>query len=91
MTDAPERIWMPHDGVGPWFIKPVQPATEYIRADLAPTDAQVMAHPKVRALVEALRPFNACVFDDNGDVTISTGHVTSRDWLCLKAALRDLT
>lgn len=30
-------------------------AAEYTRADLAPTDAQVMAHPKVRALVEALR------------------------------------
>lgn len=60
------------------------------RADLATTDAQIMVHPKVLALVDAARPFDACMFNDNGDVTISTGHLSSRDWLRLRAALRDL-
>ena len=52
MSDAPELIWMPHHGEGPWFIKPVQPATEYRRADLPPTLAQAMVVPEVRELVE---------------------------------------
>lgn len=37
---------------------------------------------------EALRPFEATVFNDNGDVTISTGHITRADWLALAAALK---
>ena len=52
---APERIWMDGDievGDGYWtrcfeHPKPCsEPAIEYRRADLSPTDAEVMAHPK---------------------------------------------
>ena len=57
------------------------------RADLPPTLAQAIAMPEVRKLVEALRPFYAAVFNDNGDVTVSTGHITTRDWLRLETAL----
>ena len=38
-------------------------------------------------LEAALRPFNAAVFNDNGDVTISTGHITRGDWLALIKAM----
>lgn len=41
----------------------------------------------MKALVKAARPFYAAVFNDNGDVTISTGHITTGDWLALDAAL----
>jgi len=63
---APKRIWAfdydLQDETGDWktwqtwteeLPSPFQ-ATEYRRADLPPTDAEVMAHPKVKALVEAL-------------------------------------
>ena len=53
--------------------------------DCAPTQDE-----RVRALVESLRPFSAAVFNDNGDVTISTGHLKRQDWLKLRAALRAL-
>lgn len=33
------------------------------------------------ALEAALRPFSVAVYNDNGDVTISTGHLTTQDWL----------
>ena len=52
MTDAPERIWMLKDATGPWFIKPVQPSTEYIRADLARADKEAAV---MRALEADLR------------------------------------
>ena len=48
----------------------------------------LLSDPRVVALVEALRPFAACVFNDNGDVTISTGHLTMRDWLRLCEAAK---
>jgi hypothetical protein len=38
-----------------------------------------------------LRPFDAAVFNDNGDVTISTGHIDTRTWLGLIKACRELT
>ena len=44
---------------------------------------------KVARLVEALRPFDACVFNDNGDITISNGDLKRRDWLALRAALSE--
>jgi hypothetical protein len=89
MSEAPERIFAspPHDdhewssGSGEWDVSDgwaVEPLVEYIRAD------------KVQALVDAARPFRAAVFNDNGDVTISTGHITTRDWLRLDAALAAL-
>jgi hypothetical protein len=67
MTDttdnAPERIWHNIDRRGKIACCPdahVQPCeavamayVEYRRADLPATDAQVMAHPNVRALEEA--------------------------------------
>ena len=68
---APKRIWAfdydLQDETGDWktwqtwteeLPSPFQ-ATEYRRADLPPTDAEVLAHPKVKALVEALREY-AC-------------------------------
>ena len=56
-----------------------------VRADICdPTQDE-----RVQALVDALRPFSAAVFNDNGDVTISTGHLKRQDWLKLRAALRD--
>ena len=36
-----------------------------------------------RKIVEALRPFYAAVFNDNGDMTISTGHLTTHEWWAL--------
>ena len=62
------------------------PTRRHARADLTPTLAQAMTVPEVRELVEAVRPFYAAVFDDNGDVTVSTGHITTRDWIRLKTA-----
>ena len=49
--------------------------------------AAVLELPEVKALVKAARPFYAAVFNDNGDVTISTGHITTGDWLALDTAL----
>ena len=62
-------------------------ADEVERADLPPTLSAAMELPEVKALVKAARPFYAAVFNDNGDVTISTGHITTSDWLALDAAL----
>ena len=53
-------------------------------------EALIAAAYRDSALVIALRPFDACMFNDNGDVTISTGDLLRRDWLRLRAALRDL-
>lgn len=44
---------------------------------------------RIKALEAALRPFAACVFNDNGDVTISTGHLTTLDWMKADAAFHD--
>jgi hypothetical protein len=41
---------------------------------------------EIERLRAALKPFAACVFNDNGDVTISTGHLTTQDWLVAKRA-----
>ena len=38
-------------------------------------------------LYEALEPFAACVFNDNGEVTISTETLTTQNWLAVCAAL----
>lgn len=63
MSDAPEHAWLdakwdngrrPEATVDKWDDDDVL----YRRADLPATDAQIAAHPKVRALVEALRPFS---------------------------------
>lgn len=48
------------------------------------------ADPRVSALVKAATPFYAAVFNDNGDVTISTGHITTDDWLALDRVLAQL-
>jgi hypothetical protein len=45
----------------------------------------------MREVIELLRPFYAAVFNDNGDVTISTGHLNVRDWLGLYKAFKALT
>ena len=34
-------------------------------------------------LAESTRPFAACVFNDNGDVTVSQGNLKRGDWLRL--------
>jgi hypothetical protein len=39
---------------------------------------------------EALRPFAACVFNDNGDITIDTSHLRTEDYMRAKSALASL-
>ncbi|KTS02524.1 hypothetical protein SB2_25590 [Methylobacterium radiotolerans] len=39
---------------------------------------------RVRDAEKAMRPFAGSVFNDNGDVTISTGHLTAQDWLAAR-------
>lgn len=39
---------------------------------------------------EALRPFAACVFNDNGDVTIDTSHLRTQDYMRAKSAIASL-
>lgn len=41
---------------------------------------------RIAELEAALRPFAACVFNDNGDVTISTGHLKTDDYMRAKSA-----
>ena len=55
MSDAPETIWI-DDSIRPWRVWRMEIAglTEYRRADLPPTPAQIMADARVKALVEAL-------------------------------------
>jgi hypothetical protein len=81
MTDAPETIWMDGDiekGDGHWSRcfeteKPCsEPALEYRRSDLQPTHAQLLADPRVKALVEAL---SSAV----GDATWGVDHETYRN------------
>lgn len=40
----------------------------------------------LRELLDAVRPFYACVFNDNGDVSISTGNLAVHHWLALDRA-----
>jgi hypothetical protein len=62
MTDAPETIWAVHwntEGAvlnGAWAdtVRHFGNGVEYRRADLPPTHAQLMADPRIKALVEAL-------------------------------------
>jgi hypothetical protein len=49
-------------------------------ARLAALEAQVKA---AEGLAQALAPFNAAVFNDNGDVAVSTGHITTGAWLVM--------
>ena len=49
-------------------------------------DATPGVPDSVRALLDAVRPFYACVFNDNGDVSISTGNLTVHHWLALDRA-----
>jgi hypothetical protein len=60
MSEAPETIWT--DASGKAIIhgdtKPWPNDIKWVRADLHPTEAQIMAHPKVQALVEALLDHN---------------------------------
>lgn len=44
---------------------------EFLEAQLAAADE----------LAESTRPFTACVFNDNGDVTVSQGNLKRGDWL----------
>jgi hypothetical protein len=65
MSELPERIWAwqytdydsgEPQGSGEWYLEDVGldgDETEYRRADLPPSDADILAHPKVRGLVEA--------------------------------------
>jgi hypothetical protein len=39
---------------------------------------------------EALRPFAACIFNDNGDITIDTSHLRTEDYMRAKSALASL-
>jgi len=57
MTDAPETIWARPDPYEPDWTgdKTLRSKThvEYRRADLPPTQEQIMADPRVKALVDA--------------------------------------
>lgn len=70
--------------------------TECPRADFAPTDAQVMAHPKVRALVEAIARaadeidrLNTLPPDESG-CCWSASDLLDQEVMGLRAALRNL-
>ena len=39
---------------------------------------------------EALRPFAACIFNDNGDITIDTSHLRTEDYMRAKSALASI-
>ena len=62
MSDAPETIWAVHwntEGAvvnGAWAdtVRHFGGGVEYRRADLPPTQAQIMTDPRVKALVDAL-------------------------------------
>lgn len=44
-----------------------------------------------KALEDALRPFAACVFDDNGDVTVSdVWRITAAQWNAARLAIRSM-
>jgi hypothetical protein len=45
---------------------------------------------QLAAMREAGRPFAACVFNDNGDVTVRTGGLRVDDWIALRAALAQI-
>ena len=71
-----------------WVLKPGEEADAVIsawntRADLIDMDV-------LRSVEAASRPFVAAVFNDNGDVTVSTGHLTTGRWLKLCAAITAL-
>ncbi len=89
MSELMETLWT--DAAGEAIIhgctKPWPNDIKWVRADLPPTLSAAMELPEVKALVKAARPFYAAVFNDNGDVTISTGHITTGDWLALDTAL----
>jgi hypothetical protein len=56
----------------------------------APTLGDALELPEIKALIEAARPFYAAVFNDNGDVTVETSHIVTRDWARMHAALAAL-
>ena len=77
------------------LVKERDNALELIRfsneSDFADTllalDKHEIAYDKLSRLQKAVKPFYAAVFNDNGDVTISTGHITNRDWINLSTAM----
>lgn len=46
---------------------------------------------RIAELEAALRPFAAACFRDNGDVTVSQGHIETRDWMMAADVLRGWT
>lgn len=44
---------------------------------------------RIAELEAALRPFAAACFNDNGGVTISTGHIHTGDWMRAKRVIRE--
>ena len=59
MSEAPETIWADRKLIYP-VCKGYPHATEYRRADLPPTQEQLSADPRVKALVDALKFQTAC-------------------------------
>lgn len=58
--------------------------------DLTREDMLELAKKKEQRIAEleaALRPFASAAYNDNGDVTISTGHIRTEDWLRAKRAI----
>lgn len=96
----------PHDGMGmwredeapefssacAWDLKLVEERTRSSTSPAKPQESN-MTDISNETLVEverAGRPFEAAVFNDNGDVTISTGGLTPARWKRLVAALARL-
>jgi len=49
--------------------------------------AESMANGGLEDLVKALRPFAEAVFNDNGDLSVNTGHITNADYLAARTAI----
>lgn len=53
------------------------------------SDTMSEAADVINDLKEAIRPFYACVFNDNGDIEINQSHLTRQDWLKLNNIFKD--
>jgi hypothetical protein len=63
----------------------------WMRSCKAAEEEAAQLRARLHEAEKALRPFAGCVFNDNGDVTVSTGHLTTHDWLTAKRARATLT
>ncbi|WP_437871171.1 hypothetical protein ACSD7O_19580 [Methylorubrum extorquens] len=82
-ADKGERRTFAMAGIKAWG----QAAVDAALASSTPDPAATPGVPdSLRALMDAARPFYACFFNDNGDMSISTGNLTIDHWLALDRA-----